>query len=74
MLTKNLFCLWVRVIIFCLNIEGKSEEKIKRSVCICKGVFMLKYYTLRQHYVRFLIVSIMLIFMSVYLTQAYTVD
>jgi len=49
----------------------KLEGKIKRSVCISKRAFMLKYYPLCQHYAWFLIVPIILIIMPAYLTQAY---
>jgi len=38
----------------------KLEGNIKRSVCISKRGFMLKYYPLSQHYAQFLIVPIML--------------
>jgi len=48
----------------------KLEVKIKRSVCIGKRTFMLKYYPLCQHYAWFLIVPIMLIIMLAYLMQA----
>jgi len=49
----------------------KLESKIKRSFCIGKRAFMLKYYLLCQHYAQFLILPIMLMIMPAYLMQAY---